>query len=58
MKEIVHFLTKETDILNPESMVQDLVKAVAMYYTAVTCHAQQECIYTATLAKLARQILR
>lgn len=55
MKEIVDFLRKETDVLNVEAMAQDLAKATAMYYTAATCYAQQECIYTATLAKLARE---
>lgn len=55
MKEIVEFLRKETDVLNPEAMAEDLSKAVAYYYTAATCFAQQESIYAATLAKLARE---
>ena len=55
MKEIVDFLKKETDVLNVEAMAQDLAKATAMYYTAATCYAQQECIYTALLAKLTRE---
>jgi hypothetical protein len=55
MKEIVEFLKRETDILNPEAMAEDLVKAVAMYYTAATCYAKQESIYTATIAKLTQE---
>ena len=57
MKEIVDFLRQETDVLNTEQMAQDLAKATAMYYTAATCYAQQESIYTATLARLAKEAL-
>lgn len=55
MKEIVEFLKKETDVLNVESMAEDLALATSMYYTAATCFAQQECIYTAALAKLTQE---
>lgn len=55
MKEIVEFINKPTDVLNVEGMAEDLAKATAMYYTAATCFAQQECIYAATLAKLVKE---
>ena len=50
MDEIVAFLKKRIDVLNPESMAEDLSIAVAMYYTATTYFAKKEAVYSMNLA--------
>lgn len=51
MDEIIAFLKKRIDVLNPEAMAEDLSLAVAMYYTASTYFAKKEAVYTMNLAK-------
>ena len=51
MDEIVAFLKKKIDVLNPESMAEDLAIAVSMYYTATTYFAKKEAVYSMNLAR-------
>lgn len=51
MDEVIAFLKKRIDVLNSESMAEDLSIAVAMYYTASTYFAKKEAVYSMNLAK-------
>lgn len=52
MKEILDFVKKKIDVLNPEVMAEDLSIACAYYYTAASYYAKKEADYSEKCAQL------
>lgn len=52
MREIVGFVQKQIDVLNPEAMAEDLSKACSYYYTVASYYAKKEADYSEKCTQL------